>query len=1240
MTKIAYSRWRWALVLLIGVPALLMLAAATLLPRWLAGPGMEAASEALGRKVSVQEAEVQPWRLGVVLKKLQVAARAGDDGGAALLDVDRVALSLSWRSIWHRQAVLDSLRIERPRLRLARIGEGRYSIDDLLQRFQADAPSDERHQPELRWAAYNIEVLDGELLLDDRPLRQQHRVDGLHLALPFISKLGADIHVAVKPALRARVDGSAFEAEANLRPFSPADEAQLALKLRGFELQRLRPYWPAALPVQITKGGLDVDLALRFKQAPGQAAEMQVAGELVLNELAAQCRSGSTPFSDCFSLQQLKLPLQKLLPLQRQVALGDVVLQQPRLALVRDRQGRVLLPGSEGFGAATASGGTSTKSAGPSAAPWRLSLAGLTVSDGGVQWRDEAQGGTPSLQAEALQVKLGAWQWPLSEQAAPAVLTLKTLLSALPAQGKEQADLTLEARVSAALAELQVDVSQLPLRWASELLPLKTEAGGAMQLAGLAGGRLRLQVDQPLTPAALDRSKIDGSALALRDLALKSGRSASTDSKAQTHLQLAELKLDQLKLVVSARDLQLGRLQVRGLQLPLRRSAGSVTLAGFKPEGAGDDRAKAAQAAPDATPWHVSLQELALDGAAIDWQDDSVSPAARLAIKELRLNAQDLRQQGQTSIGKLQLLDAVLRDAGKSAAAPAGRLKAQVQLNRDASNLGVSGQLQLDGLPLAPLQGYLHEAGLPRRLQLEQGALSYRGAFAMQGPEALSLKGDAALASLRVQRSGDVEAVAASQPLSAVAPAAEPLLRWQALRLAGLQLQLRPQQATQLSLDQIALSDFFARLSLDAKGQFNLRDLNVEAAEPAAPKPVPAQALAPASPPLQLLIRSVRVDAGEVAFQDRFIKPNYSARLSELQGELGSISSNAGAPAALRIGGRIAGEGVLEIAGTLNPLSHPLQLDLRADARDIALRPLSPYAEKYAGYAIANGSLSSKLQYKITADGSLQAQNQVILDQLQLGDKVDSPDATRLPVALALSLLKDRNGVIDVSLPISGSVNDPEFSVGGLVLRLVGNLIGRALTSPFSLFAGAEAHKLHQIGFKPGTADWADPGQLEQLAQALQQRSQLQLTIAPWVDPAGELSAWRSQWLSDALLQLWRRQHPLAAQGTLPTGPERAALLRKLYLESPKIKHERTLIGFKKELPPEQMEALLLAAQLPTESDWQALALQRAVALREALLARGIAAQRLQLLGARLRRDGEDGDPAWQPHAQLSLSSP
>jgi hypothetical protein len=337
-------------------------------------------------------------------------------------------------------------------------------------------------------------------------------------------------------------------------------------------------------------------------------------------------------------------------------------------------------------------------------------------------------------------------------------------------------------------------------------------------------------------------------------------------------------------------------------------------------------------------------------------------------------------------------------------------------------------------------------------------------------------------------------------------------------------------------------------------------------------------------------------------------------------------------------------------------------LDLSARATDLELAPLSPYGGKYVGYAIERGKLSVDLSYRIEADGRLEARNQVILNQLTFGERIQSPQATSLPVRLALALLADRNGVIDVNLPISGSINEPQFSLMGLVWKMIGNLLVKVVTAPFAWLAGSGTQDLSAIGFDPGAArlEGSAVQALDQLYRGLSDRPALRMTITGAADLEGEAAALRSAGLQERLAALLRREAARAGPSSRPSGlsspsdaagsalpapvvvpqsgsPAHAALLRRLYAETPLPGKPRNLLGLLTTPPAPQMEAMLLAAVPVNENAVRELALQRALAVRDALIARGLPAERL-FLAAPLVALGAGGQA--KPEVRMTITGP
>ena len=567
-----------------------------------------------------------------------------------------------------------------------------------------------------------------------------------------------------------------------------------------------------------------------------------------------------------------------------------------------------------------------------------------------------------------------------------------------------------------------------------------------------------------------------------------------------------------------------------------------------------------------------------------------------------------------------------------------------LSLAGDVALAPLAGRLQVVArdLVIVPLQPYFTEYV---NALVSSGALSVRGSldFAVPAKAAphLSWKGNASIADF-----GAVSKEAGTE-----------LLRWKALAFDQIDFDSAP---LKVDVGSIVLSDFYARVILSAEGRLNLRDLLVDRSEPGKPQGAPAaepprrplrpgwrrgprRAVAPAapSPPRDLRVGGVRLVNGNIDFSDFFIKPNYSANLTGMNGQISQITPGQAGDIDLR--GRIDHTGNVAILGKVNPLAEPLFLDLKADASDIDLPRLSPYSGKYVGYGIDKGKLSAKVAYKVE-NRQLTAENNVVLDQLTFGDKVDSPDAIKLPVLFAVSLLKDRNGVIDVNLPISGSLDDPKFSVGGLVLRIIVNLIVKVVTAPFALIAnlaGASGAELSWVGFGTGAATLDADAQrkLEAVAKALIDRPGLKLDLAGRADPAADRDALRK-------LTLGRAVKAQKLRETVSGGTDSAAIDQvkiesqeyEKYLElawrAAKFDKPRNAIGLVKSQPRADMERMMLAHIETSDAELTALANERAQQVKDWLVDNGkVPGERVFIVAPKIGAGGGAGADGGKPAA-------
>ncbi|MGN6528108.1 MAG: DUF748 domain-containing protein [Burkholderiaceae bacterium] len=786
------------------------------------------------------------------------------------------------------------------------------------------------------------------------------------------------------------------------------------------------------------------------------------------------------------------------------------------------------------------------------------------------------------------------------------------------------------------------------------------------------------------------------------------------DDRAPPALAWSALDLDRVAIDLAHRRVELGAARLLRPEAWVERDAGgALNLARLGPATAAASAPKVASASTSASrpapaststvattasappPWRVRLGEVEASGGRVHWRDQAPAggPVA-LDLEDVRVQLRDAAWPAAAKSTSQVLVAATVRPVAArlgAATGEAARTRRAAAAGDVAPGLSFegrvglapvswSGQLKVARLPLHALDPYLADASPVRLLRARLGWKGTLQGRVDDAGLALHLKGDGELADLRARARHPAAAASAAgaEPVPLQAAGAAPaagdgdLLRWQSLSVAGTDVRLQPGRPPAIGVDAVRLAGAYARLVVTEAGHFNLTDLappagasagasqgrtsrapgggttTVAAAPPASASVAEAAASVPQP---DIRIGAIAWSDARIEYTDRFVKPNYSAELSDVQGSLGAISTRSPALAPLRLQGRVAGTGTLDVSGQVNPLARPLSLDVRAAASDIELAPLSPYAGKYAGYAIERGKLSMDLHYQVAPDGRLQATNRVVLNQLTFGEKVDSPSATTLPVRLAVALLKDRNGVIDVNLPVGGSINDPQFSVGGLVGRLIVNLLERALTAPFALLSGGGERDLSRVPFVAGTAR---PGEgadavLDSVAKALQERPGLQLTITGLADDAREHAALQAANLDARLVQMRRAElqraggAPAAAamqEASALSPDDRARLVARLYAATALPDKPRNFVGLAREVPQAEMESRL-AAGLPLPPDAaRTLATQRAQAVRDALAARGLPGERIFMAAPRLQgRDGAARPPDWQPHVVLALST-
>ncbi len=679
-------------------------------------------------------------------------------------------------------------------------------------------------------------------------------------------------------------------------------------------------------------------------------------------------------------------------------------------------------------------------------------------------------------------------------------------------------------------------------------------------------------------------------------------------SGAETLASLPYLKIEGAAVDLKNRQLRLGRIDSKDARIHIQRNAqGQLNLlTAFAPREIGESEPDAPVTEPDETvpvlAWQILVPELNLENYAIDFEDLRPEPPARISMDRIALAGQNLSTQEHAQ-GKVNL---------QMQWADRGTLSTWGDVS--LVPLGATLDVAAKSVDIRPLQPYLKQYV---QLVVTKGEFNTQGQLKIEPGQTQADIRFAGAASLN-----GIEAVDAEK--------AALFSKWKSLFLTGIDLGTAP---LRMRIEEVALTDFYNRLIINADGTANIetifgrRRMAAAAREQAGNIPAAAQTaeeeVTPASGPgPDIRIKTVTLQGGKVDFSDLHVKPNVRLAMQDLGGRISGLDNVKENRADVLLRGTVGSNVPMEIKGQVNPLIEKPFVDLNLTFPAIDLSPFAPYSGKYLGYALDKGQLAFVLSYKVI-DNKLTGQNKIQINQLTFGDSVASPQATKLPIKLAVALLKDRQGNIDLDLPVTGDLDDPEFSIGGIILKMIVNLITEIVSAPFkmlgAIFGGGQ--ELAYLDFDPGRSVIA-PEQMQKLdalAKILYERPGLNLDIQGQVDPLKDTDGLRQFRFEENLKAAKLKSLVAAGRKAVPldqieiTPQERDLMIQEAF-EAAALPKPRDDKGQLKKLSPPEMEKLLYTAVDISADDLRHLAYQRATAAKEYLLTTGrIEAQRLFL---------------------------
>ncbi|MEZ0154072.1 MAG: DUF748 domain-containing protein [Candidatus Reddybacter sp.] len=469
------------------------------------------------------------------------------------------------------------------------------------------------------------------------------------------------------------------------------------------------------------------------------------------------------------------------------------------------------------------------------------------------------------------------------------------------------------------------------------------------------------------------------------------------------------------------------------------------------------------------TPLQLRLEKIQLTALQLSFDDRSLrEPAPQTVnIVDLKLSPFTLEQDAEFDL-QAQL---TINKTGKTTIA--GKVGAMPPMA--ALTIG------LREIPLPPINSYLHDA---IQLNLTNGSVDadLQLDYQINGSKSLALHGDIAIKQLDTFDLADQEK----------------WIHWQNLAIKALDLQLEP---TSLNIASIELVKPYFDAIVFENSETRLYRMLVPAVKQPSASSGTTNNKKTEDSNFPITIAKFKLIDGTMDYKDFNLPLNFATHIHSLNGQAVDISTVSSKPAELVLDGKIDQHGKAKITAT-SQLSSPQAFSkIKLDLSNVNITSASSYSGKFAGYAIDAGTLGLNLDYRIE-QGQMHGDNHLLLESLTLGEAVDSPDALSLPLKLAVALMKDVDGNIDIDLPVEGDLNNPEVQVGGIIWKAFANLLVKVAASPFNLLGGlfenADHSDLDNVVFTPGSSELTTSEQqsLDKLAQALHQKPALALSIS------------------------------------------------------------------------------------------------------------------------------------------------
>ena len=1032
------------------------------------------------RQATVRQVLANPFALSLTVRGLELA----EPDGSPFASWDEFHVNFELSSLFRWAWTFKEIRLVKPFGEIIIFKDGRLNLANLSDApTNAPPPVEEKKGSVPRINIFSLQITNGFVAFEDRTRRTTFRTEyrPINLNLTgFTTRPGEEAPYS----FHAESDAGrslTWSGDLSFQPIS----SKGTFEVNGVNFSRYQPYLDDLTRAQLTNGLADVQLAYRLEVATNgfdlvvsngvvRAEKLQLldpqTGEMVVSVEGLTAQDAGFDFR------------------KRDVHVGSVVVKQPTLLtrLSKDWQfnllGLLAVPPAR-IGQVVEEIAEVTIAPPKNVPPeslWTIRVDDMAIEQGSIAFEDLTRRSQFQTQLKPIEMRVKRFTTRTNEDAEFSFNIATESAEALSGGGIFSIN---PVRSSGEVKLTTVEVKKY-LPYGEDVFRGRISAG-------------KLEMQAPYKMAIISNTpagSVSNLAIRLTNLEIK-----SPDGR-EMLVSVPELALEGIDASMDRRTARLGRVKTSGGTIVARHlKDGSLNLLGLLAiptnwaaaastnlPTAPRETATAPEAAASHAAWAAVVGEIALDNYTIRFEDQQPAPPASFLLDQFALK---IRGASTTNSAPMQINTSLrLNESGSIAVHGSTRLVpffAEAEVN--ATNLD-----------LRAIQPYLAQQV---RLDITSGSLSTGGQARFQR--------DAP----RITFAG---AVSLTNFITTDRVQTNELVRWDGLTITGIDAALEPNHA---KIGEIKLSGLKANLIVGTDKKLNLVSALNKPGASFNTNPPPPAVPAPANPPVAtksvdevfpVQLRALVLDNLSLALTDQSIQPGASFGIHDLSGTVKGLSSALNTIAEVDLSGRVDQNSPFAINGRINPLASDLFLDLVLTNRNTQLTPFTPYMEKYSGYPLNRGRLSTSLRYHLEKN-QLKAEHKIQIDQLTLGPRNNSPDATSLPVKLGVALLKDRHGRIDLDVPVSGSLNDPQFKVGPIILHVVMNMITKAAAAPFTLLGklvgGGE--ELSFVEFMPGStnAAAAETEKLGKLTKALLERPAVNLEIEGAIDPVRDRDA-------------------------------------------------------------------------------------------------------------------------------------